>query len=104
MLPSQQALEEAVALMTSAAGPVDELDELVHRALDEQPAPDLVLALVALGRSLCYTAARLVHVIDDDLSDAAAMDLTDEAVQPAAMSVLQSYGRQVARTREHDRH
>jgi hypothetical protein len=93
---SREALREAVALLTSAAGPENELDALVDRALAEQQARDLLLALVTLGRSLCYTTARLVHVIDDDLSDVAAADLTDETVRPAAMAVLQAYGRHVA--------
>ena len=96
MIPSQEALREAVALLTSAVGSLDEVDELAHRALDEIPAPDLVLGLVALGRSLSFTAARLSTILDRDLSDQEGIDLTDEAVRTSALAVLQIYGAKVA--------
>jgi hypothetical protein len=95
-VPSLPALQEAVALLTSAAGADDELDTLVHRALDEQPAPDMLLAVLALGRELCFTASRLIHLIDDDLSNADVYGLTDEELRPAVLSVLQGYGQQIA--------
>lgn len=97
------ALQEAVALLTAATSDVDDLPALVRRAIDEQGAEELVLAVTALGRSLCFTAARLVHAVDDDLSDDEAVDLTDAAVRPAAIAVLQRYAAAVARHVENER-
>ena len=67
----------------------DDLEALVEEFLEKDDG-DLVLALVALSRSLCLTTSKLVHVIDH-LSDDEARDLSETDLRPMAIAVLQSY-------------
>jgi hypothetical protein len=92
------ALEEAVALLTVAmhAGG-SELDELVEEFEAKDRSSELLHATVALCRSLCFTTARLVHALDDQLTNEEAMDLTDAHVRAAALEVVRAYGRSLAR-------
>ena len=86
------ALQDAVTLLTvaiEAVGP-DDLEALVEEFLNKDDG-DLVLALVALSRSLCMVTSKLVQVIDDDLSDEEAGDLSEEDLRPMAIAVLRSY-------------
>ena len=91
MIPST-ALQDAVTLLTVAievVGP-DDLEALVEE-FREKDDGDLVLALVALSRSLCMVTSKLVHVIDDDLSDEEAGNLSEDDLRPMAIAVLRSY-------------
>jgi hypothetical protein len=81
-----------VTLLTvaiEAAGP-DDLEGLVEEFLAKDDG-DLVVALVALSRALCMATTTLVHVIDDDLTDEAAGDLSDDDLRPMAIAVLRRY-------------
>ena len=91
MIPST-ALQDAVTLLTVAieAAGSDDLEGLVEEFL-EKDDEDLVLALVALSRSLCMVTSKLVHVIDDDLSNDEAGDLSEDDLRLTAIAVLRSY-------------
>jgi hypothetical protein len=88
------ALEEAVALLTIAmhAGG-SELDGLIAELDEDGRSAEVLLAVVELCRSLCFTTARLVHTIDDQLTNEEALDLTDADVRAAALAVLRTYAR-----------
>ena len=91
MIPST-ALQDAVALLTVAMSrPADELDDLVAEFRDKTTSDELVLALVALGRSLCLATSRLISTLDESLTDQQALALTDDELFPVAMSIVRSY-------------
>ena len=94
------ALQDAVALMTVAMAANDEveLDALVAEFLEKDDG-DLVLALVALGRSLCMATAKLIHAVDG-LSDDEIDTLTEDDLLPMALSVVRSYANAAARAAE----
>jgi hypothetical protein len=93
------ALEDAVALLTVAmhAGG-SELDELVAEFQSKGRSDELLLAVVALCRSLCLATARMVHALDDHLTNEQALDLTDAEVHAAAVEIVRAYARSVAPT------
>ena len=72
-----------------ATGPAD-LEALVQEFLEKDDV-DLVLALVALSRSLCLATSKLVQVLDEDLSDDQAETLSEDDLRPMAATVLRSY-------------
>ena len=74
----------------------DELDDLVTEFEAKGRSHEVLLAVVALCRSLCFTTARLVHAIDGQLTDEEALHLTDSDVRAAALDVLRAYARSVA--------
>ena len=94
------ALQDAVALLTVAMAANDEveLDALIAEFLEKNDG-DLVLALVALGRSLCMATAKLAHAVDG-LSDDEIDTLTEDDLLPMALSVLRSYANAAARAAE----
>jgi hypothetical protein len=90
------ALQDAVALLTvSMHAGGDELDQLVQEFQAKGRSNELLLAVVALCRSLCFTTARLVHALDDELTAEEVVELTDADVREAALEVLRVYGRLV---------
>jgi hypothetical protein len=93
------ALEDAVALLTVAmhAGGF-ELDALVEEFEAKGRSSDLLHAMVALCRSLCFTTAKLVHALDDQLTSEEVLDLTDADVRAAALEVVRAYARAAAPT------
>ena len=98
---SSTALQDAVTLLTvavEAAGP-DDLEALVEEFLEKDDGA-LVLALLALSRSLCLATSKLVHVLDDDLSDDEAGGLSEDDLRPMAIAVLRSYALAAAKQSE----
>lgn len=87
------ALQNAVALLTVAmhAADTDELASLIREFRDKDDSEELMLAVVALCRSLCLATSKLIHVIDDHLTDAQADDLTNDELLPVALSVVRGY-------------
>ena len=75
----------------------DELRALVDEFRNKDTSDEIVLALVALCRSLCIASATLVHVLDDQLTDEQAAQLTDDDLLPVAMSIVRSYATTAAR-------
>ena len=68
----------------------DDLEALVEEFLEKDDG-GLVLALVALSRSLCLATSKLVHVLDEDLSDEAAEHLSEGELRPTAVALLRKY-------------
>lgn len=95
-------LQDAAALLTVAMDvtATDELRDLVAEFRRKDDTDELMLAVVALCRSLCMATSRLAHVLDEDLSDAQAAELTDADLLPIAMQVVQSYATAAARSAE----
>ena len=91
------ALEDAIALLTVAmhAGG-QELRDLVDEFEAKGRTDELLLAVVALCRSLIFTTARLVHALEDDLTSEEVLDLTDAEVNAAALEIVRSYARSIA--------
>lgn len=98
MIPST-ALQDAVALLTVAmhADP-DELDGLIDEltAKGGGDPSELLHAVVGLCRSLCLATSRMVHVVDDHLSDTEAMGLSDDDLLPIALEVVRRYAHAAA--------
>jgi hypothetical protein len=91
MSASSTALQDAVALLTAAMDASgDDLAALVAE-LREEGDPDLLHAVIALCRSLCLATARLIHVVDDSLTDDEALLLSDDDLLPMAMQVVRRY-------------
>jgi hypothetical protein len=92
------AIQDASALLTLAvdAQHPDELEDLVREFVGVRPPEELVTALLAMARSLCFVTARLVHTIDDLLSDDEAIALSEDEVLPVAMAVVRAYAQSVA--------
>jgi len=93
------ALQNAVALLTVSmhADDTDELAALIQEYRAKDDSDELMLAVVALCRSLCFATSRLVHVVDEALSDAEADALTDDELLPVALGVVRSYAGTAAR-------
>ena len=91
MSATPTALQDAVALLTAAMDASgDDLAALVAE-LHEKGDPDLLHAVIALCRSLCLATARLIHVVDDSLTDDEALLLSDDDLLPMAMQVVRRY-------------
>ena len=91
MSATPTALQDAVALLTAAMDASgDDLTALVAE-LHEKGDPDLLHAVIALCRSLCLATARLIHVVDDSLTDDEALLLSDDDLLPMAMQVVRRY-------------
>ena len=95
-------LQDAAALLTVAmdVSAHDELRTLVAEFRQKDDSDELLLAVVALCRSLCIANASLIHVLEDNLTDAQAGQLTDDDLLPMAMQVVRTYGHQAARQSE----
>ena len=91
-------LQDAVALLTIAmdATDHDELRQLVAEFREKDGSDELMLAVVALCRSLCLVTSKVIHTLDDSLSDAQADALTDDELMPMAMEVVRSYAASAA--------
>ena len=95
-------LQDAAALLTVAmdVSAHDELRGLVAEFRQKDDSDELLLAVVALCRSLCIANATLLHVLDDELTNAQAGRLTDDDLLPMAMQVVRTYAYQAARQSE----
>ena len=93
MIPSTS-LQDAVALLTVAidARDDDELHAMVTEFRRADHSDELLLAVVALCRSLCLAVSKMVHVVDDELSNGQADALTEDELLPMALHVIRSYG------------
>jgi hypothetical protein len=101
MIPSTS-LQDAVALLTVAvdARDEDELHALVAEFGKKDDSAELLLAVVALCRSLCLAVSKMVHLVDDELSNVQADALTEDELLPIALHVVRSYGAAAARNAE----
>ena len=79
------ALQDAVALLTVAVDAADdhELQALVDEFRSKDDSDELLLAVVALCRSLCLAVSKMVHVVDDELSNGQADALTEDELLPS---------------------
>jgi hypothetical protein len=95
-------LQDAAALLTVAmdVSAHDELRDLVAEFRQKDDSDELLLAVVALCRSLCIANSTLMHVLDDELTNAQAVRLTDDELLPMAMQVVRTYAQQAARQSE----
>ena len=90
------ALQDAVALLTvSMHAGGEELDQLVAEFQAKGRTDELLVAVVLLCRSLCFTTARLVHALDGELTDEQIVELTEIEAREAALEVLRAYARSV---------
>ena len=78
----------------------DDLRALVVEFRENDPSDELMLAVVALCRSLCLATAKVIHVLDDDLSDEQADALTEDELRHVAMQVVRTYATAAARHSE----
>lgn len=92
MIPST-ALQDAAALLTVAmdVDRPDDLKSLIAEFREKSDSDDLMLAVVALCRSLCLATSKVIHVLDDQLTDEEGDALTDEDLLGVAMRVVRSY-------------
>jgi hypothetical protein len=92
------AQQDAVSLLTLAMhAEDDELDELIEEFAATGETDDLLRAVVQLCRSLCLVTSRMVHVVDDALTNEQAFDLSDDQLLPMAMEVVRRYANAAAR-------
>lgn len=96
------ALQNAVALLTVAmhASDTDELASLIEEFRDNDDSNDLMLAVVALCRSLCFATSKLVHVMDEHMTDLDANDLSEDDLFAVALGVVRSYANVAAHRAE----
>ena len=97
VIPST-ALQDAVALLTAAMDVEnpDQLDGLISEFGQRVDSDDLLLAVVGLCRSLCLVTSKLIHVIDESLTDAQANALGDDDLLAVAMQVVRRYATSAA--------
>jgi hypothetical protein len=98
MIPST-VLQDAIALLTVAMNTDEpsELEELVAEFQAKDRSDQLLIAVVALCRSLCLATSKMIHVVDDALSDHQANALTEDELLPVAMDVIRQYAHAAAR-------
>ena len=98
MIPST-VLQDAIALLTVAMNTDEpsELEELVAEFQAKDRSDQLLIAVVALCRSLCLATSKMIHVVDDALSDQQANALTEDDLLPVAMDVIRQYAHAAAR-------
>jgi hypothetical protein len=98
MIPST-VLQDAIALLTVAMNTDEpsELEELVAEFQAKDRSDQLLIAVVALCRSLCLATSKMIHVVDDALSDHQADALTEDDLLPVAMDVIRQYAHAAAR-------
>lgn len=96
------ALQNAAALLTVAmhTGDTGELRSLIQEFRDKDDSDDLMLAVVALCRSLCFATSKLVHAIDEHLSNEEADALSEDELFSVALSVVRTYATAAARGAE----
>lgn len=101
MIPTS-ALQDAAALLTVAmdVDGYDELRALVAEFQEKDDSDQLLLALVALCRSLCLATSKVLHALDDDLTVEQLDALSDEDLLPVAMQVVRLYATAAARHTE----
>ena len=79
-----------------------QVDSAYSSLVEEFEAKDrsgeLLLAVVALCQSLCFTTAKLAHALEDQLTNEEVLDLTDGDVRAAALEVVRAYARAAAPT------
>ncbi len=83
----------------------DELEALVAEFRAKDGSDDLLLAVVALCRSLCLATSKVINVLDHDLSSRQADDLTEDELLPVALEVVRKYAMSAAynaQTRDDD--
>ena len=98
MTPST-AHQDAVALLTLAMHAEDvELDALIREHTSEGESDELLRAVVELCRSLCLATSRMIHVVDADLTDRQAFELSNDELLPMAMEVVRRYANAAARS------
>ena len=90
--------QDAIALLTLAMhAEDDELDALIEELAANGNSDVLLRAVVGLCRSLCLVTSRMVHVVDDHLTNAQALELTNDQLLPMAMEVVRRYANAAAR-------
>lgn len=96
------ALQNAVALLTVAmhATDTDELRALIEEFRAKDDSDELMLATVSLCRSLCFASSKLIHVIDEHLTNDQAEGLTEDELFPMALGVVRTYASAAARGAE----
>ena len=104
MIPST-VLQEAVTLLTVAmdAKHTSDLRALVAEFQARDDPEELLLAVVGLCRSLCLASSKLIHTLDDTLTNSEADELTDAQLLPIAMQVVQRYAAAAAQRAEEGR-
>ena len=103
VIPST-ALQDAVALITSSLGTDggEELEALVAEFRVKDGADDLLLAVVALCRSLCLATSKVINVLDNHLSDDEAAELSEAELLPVALDVVRQYAVSAARNADRE--
>ena len=92
------AQQDAVALLTLAMHAEDtELEALIDEFARKGSSDELLRAVVGLCRSLCLVTSRMVHVVDDHLTNEQALELTNDELLPMAMEVVRRYANAAAR-------
>lgn len=91
-----------MALLTVAthAADTDELASLMQEFRAKDESDELMLAVLAPCRSLCFATSKLIHVVDETLSDVDANALTDDDPFPVALDVVRGYARAAAEDAE----
>jgi hypothetical protein len=90
-------MQDAVALLTVAMGKDgDELDGLIEEFTEDRGSHELLVAVVGLCRSLCLATSRMVHALDDELTNEQALGLSNDEVLPVAMEVVRRYAHAAA--------
>ena len=69
----------------------DELRALIAEFRGKDESDELMLAMVALCRSLCFATSKVIHVLDDDLTNEQGDTLTIDDLLPVAMQVVRRY-------------
>ena len=102
MMITSTVLQDAIALLTVAMNTDEpaELEELVAEFQAKNGSDQLLIAVVALCRSLCLATSKMIHVVDDALNDQQANALTDDELLPVAMDVIRQYAHAAARNAE----
>jgi hypothetical protein len=95
-------LQNAAALLTVAmhAQDADELRSLIQEFRAKDDSDDLMVAVLALCRSLCFATSKLIHVIDEHLSDEEADALSEDELFSVALGVVRTYATAAARGAE----
>ena len=86
-------MQDAAALLTVAMdveGP-DDLRAMIAEFRDKDESDDLMLALLALCRSLCLATSKVVNVLDHHLTNEQGDALTADELLPVALQVVRTY-------------
>ena len=69
----------------------DDLRALIAEFRAKDPSDELMLAVVALCRSLCFATSKVIHVLDHQLTSEQGGALTVDDLLPVAMQVVRRY-------------